>query len=70
MPFSCEGKFTGRGWKSTNSDGFIPEEDAFDYAIENCADFVPEGFHKIQWTQEFREMLVEWFYSGDWVKED
>lgn len=58
------------GW--TNTDGtFVLEEDAFDYAIDHCTNFAPAGFHKIEWTDEFREMVVEWFYSsGEWKKED
>lgn len=61
-------RFDTPGW--TNTDGtFIPEESAFDYAIDHCTNFVPSGFHKTEWTQDFREMLVEWFYSGgEWKK--
>lgn len=63
-------EFCGPGW--TNADGtFVPDESAFDYAIDHCANFVPAGFHKIEWTDEFREMVVEWFYSdSSWVREN
>lgn len=61
-------RFDTPGW--TNTDGtFVPDESAFDYAIDHCTKFVPAGFHKIEWTQDFREMLVEWFYSGgEWKR--
>lgn len=40
----------------------IEEEEAFSYALERCL------HGTLQEQQEFREMLVEWFYSGSWVK--
>lgn len=63
-------KLTGPGWKNITDGTFVPEKSAFDYAIDHCTNFVPSEFHKIEWTQEFKEMLVEWFYYGDWVKEE
>lgn len=63
--------FDSSGWTKTSDGTFVPEESAFDYALDHCTNFVPAGFHRIEWTQEFREMLVEWFYSGgEWRKED
>lgn len=61
---------SGPGYKEMGTGNFVPEESAFDYAIEQCAETVPQEFHKIRWTQEFKEMLVEWFYSGNWIKEE
>lgn len=63
-------RFETPGW--TNTDGtFVPDESAFDYAIDHYTDFVPAGFHKIEWADEFREMVVEWFYSGgEWKREN
>lgn len=43
---------------------FVPEENAYQYALERCL------FGTLEEQEEFREMLVEWFYSGNWVKED
>ncbi len=43
---------------------FIPENVAFEYALERCL----HGSEDDQ--NEFQEMLVEWFYSGNWIKED
>lgn len=63
--------FFSAGWTNTADGTFVLEEDAFDYAIDHCTNFVPAGFHKIEWTDEFREMVVEWFYSGgEWRKVD
>lgn len=63
-------RFDTPGW--TNTDGtFVSDESSFDYAIDHCTNFVPAGFHKVEWTDEFREMVVEWFYSGgEWKRED
>ena len=41
---------------------FIPEEDAFAYALERCQTGTEEE------VKEFREMLVDWYYSGNWIK--
>lgn len=37
---------------------------AFDYALERCLKGTPED-QKI-----FREELVEWYYSGNWLKRE
>lgn len=63
-------RLNATGWKNITDGTFVPEEVAFDYAIDHCTNFVPSEFHKIEWTQEFKKMVVEWFYSGDWVKEE
>lgn len=67
----CAGKKTdGPGYREIGTGEFVPKEDAFDYAIENCMEMIPNWLHRIEWTEEFRKMLVEWFYSGDWIEED
>lgn len=43
---------------------FVAGEKAYEYALGRCMQGTPEE------QKEFREMLVEWFYSGNWVKED
>lgn len=61
----------GAGWKNLSDGTFVSDESAFDYALDHCTNFVPPGFHKIEWTQEFKDMLVDWFYScGEWRKEN
>ena len=42
----------------------VTEEEAFDYALERSLHGTPQD------QQEFKEMLVEWFYSGNWIRED
>ena len=42
----------------------VSEEQAFDYALERCLHGTPQD------RQDFKELLVEWFYSGNWIKED
>ncbi len=45
--------------------GILVEEDqAYEYALERCMSGTPED------KEEFKEMLVEWFYSGNWIEED
>lgn len=67
-----EGKkvLDGPGWVNVEGGVFVPKEDAFDYALEQCVESVPEGLHEIEWKDDFKDMLVEWFYSGNWIKED
>ena len=42
----------------------VPEEDAWGYAFERCVNGSDEDI------AEFKKMLVDWFYSGNWVKEE
>lgn len=59
----------GPGWRHMYRDIFVPDDEAFDYAIEECVEEMVKGLRDIKWTQEFREMLVEWFYSPDtWTR--
>ena len=45
-------------------DRVVMEEEAFDYAFER-------SLHgTLQDQKEFKEMLVEWFYSGNWIREE
>lgn len=39
----------------------VSDEEAFAYALERCLHGTPDD------QQQFKEMLVEWFYSGDWI---
>lgn len=49
----------GPGRESTDSNIFVPEENAYSYALE-----------RISQDDELRQEFVEWFYSGNWIKED
>ena len=57
-------KLSGPGYLEIGTGNFVPEEDAFCYALERCLNGTDED------RKEFKEMLVEWFYSGNWVKEE
>lgn len=42
----------------------VQEEEAYDYALERCL----HGSEADQ--REFKDMLVEWYYSGNWLQEE
>ena len=66
-PIECiqeeQKEITNPGYTDFLTGTFVAEEDAFDYALERCLRGTEED------QKEFREMLVEWFYSN-WKKED
>lgn len=41
---------------------FVERSEAFAYALERCLSGIEEE------VKEFREMLVEWYYSRNWIK--
>lgn len=54
----------------------VNEEDAFSYACERCLkgtieeqETFLELAKRCEDMADFAERLVEWFYSGNWVKE-
>ena len=51
-----------------NSGTFIPAEAALSYAKERCG--IKDIDSSAPDAQEFCEMLVEWYFSGEWVKQD
>ena len=52
------------GYHEMGTNVFVPEDEAYEYALERCLNGSEEE------QKEFKEMLVEWFYSGNWRKED
>ena len=42
----------------------VNDEDAYAYALERCLSGTEED------KQDFKEMLVEWFYSGNWARRE
>ena len=42
----------------------VEDAQAFEYALERCMAGALEE------QAEFKEMLVEWYYSGNWIKGD
>ena len=70
VPEEVKKKLNGTGWRQIETDVFVPDENAFDYAIERCSR-IPFAVVGIEWEPDFIEMVVEWFYSGgNWVHED
>lgn len=44
-------------------DTVVTDDQAFNYALERCLHGTPDD------QEEFKTMLVEWFYSGNWEHE-
>lgn len=42
----------------------VREEDALSYALERCLLGTGED------QEEFRSALIEWFYSGNWIRRE
>ena len=61
---SVEEVLSQKGYHELGTNVFVPEEDAYEYAFDRCMNGSEEE------QKEFKEMLVEWFYSGNWVKEE
>lgn len=51
------------GYREIGTRIFVPQSDAYYYALERCLNGAEDE------QQEFKEMLVDWFYSGNWIKE-
>ena len=46
-------------------EGTIVEDDrAYEYALERCLHGTPQD------QRDFKELLIEWFYSGNWVRKE
>ena len=58
-------KIVGRkGYREAETNMFVPEDEAYVYALAICLDGTEED------RKEFKKMLVEWFYSGgNWRRE-
>ena len=61
---SVEDTLNEKGFHEMGTNVFVPEDEAFEYALDRCMNGYEED------RKEFKEMLVEWFYSGNWIKED
>lgn len=48
----------------SEKDTVIEDDQAYEYALERCLHGTVED------QEEFQKMLVEWFYSGDWIYEE
>lgn len=48
----------------SEKDTVIEDDQAYEYALERCLHGTEED------QEEFQKMLVEWFYSEDWLHEE
>lgn len=54
-----------KGYHELGTHTFVADEDAFEYALDRCMNGSEEE------QRDFKELLVEWFYSGgSWVREE
>jgi len=60
----CQVTYVGIG---PNKGVRVAGEDALEYALAACGVTVAT---RTALTGEFEAMLIDWFYSGDWYKED
>ena len=51
------------GYHELGTNVFVPEPFAYEYVLDHCLHGTEEE------QKEFKAMLVEWFYSGNWIKE-
>lgn len=51
--------FTTSGYESIKDFSFVPDDEAFDYALE-----------RIQNDENEKKEFVEWFFSGNWVRRE
>lgn len=56
-----------RGWRGIgpNQGRFVHVEEAFDHVAHDVG--IMEFSDDAPLADEFRDMLVEWYFSGDWV---
>lgn len=47
------------GYSEIGTGVFVPEKEAFEYAME-----------RVSLDHELKQEFVEWFYSGNWVEEE
>lgn len=45
---------------------FVPDADAYAYAMERCRSGTPE--EQEAFKQEVVPLIVEWYYSGNWIR--
>jgi hypothetical protein len=58
-------KLKEKGYHENSTGNFVPESKAYEYALERSLHGSEQD------VKDFKEMLVEWFYSGgDWRKEE
>lgn len=59
----CDTHYRGIG---PNAGKVVPADEALEYALEECGLAVDA---RAPAAREFLDMLPDWFFSGNWVKE-
>lgn len=47
---------------------FVEADVAYDYALNRCLRGTKA--EQEEFKEEFKDRLVEWYYSGNWIKEE
>lgn len=47
----------------------VEEDEALDYVLKKCGIKLVEVEDALE-QEELKDMLVEWYFSGNWIKED
>ena len=60
----------GKGWRgiTLNEGKFVPAEDGFHHAAHECGITMFDPTAPL--AEEFKEMLAEWYFSGNWIEVD
>lgn len=58
-PPEVKEKLNSAGFKEMGSGIFVPKEDAYEYALK-----------RVSLDEDLKKEFVEWFCSGNWIKED
>lgn len=53
-----------KGYHELGTGVFVPEKNAYEYALEHCL------YGSEQEQRDFKELLIGWFFSGNWIKEE
>ena len=64
VPEEIKEKLREPGYTEFGTGNFVPDSEAYEYALQHCLNGTEEE------VKEFKEMLVEWFYSGNWIRVD
>lgn len=61
-----KGKLKGYEGITLNKGKFVDAEDAFSYVCKQVG--IAAFYNTAPEAAEFREMLIEWYFSGNWVE--
>lgn len=57
-----------QSYKNLNNDEIVPKEEALEYVLSKLGLYIePKGKVFTLEQHEFLDMIVEWYFSGEWV---